>query len=72
MLRYDCRAYCRRLESSLLTKKQAAELLNTSVSYVSTLLARRKLPRVRLSYKVTRIPREAVEKFITSRTEVSR
>lgn len=61
---------------TLLTKQEAANLLGgstpVSVSYVNQLLARRKLPKVRLSYKVCRIPRAAVEEFIHSRTEVAR
>jgi excisionase family DNA binding protein len=57
----------------LVNKKEAAEMLGgVSLSFVNSLLSRRKLPRVRLSYKVTKIPRDAVEKFIASRTEVSR
>ena len=58
--------------SELLTKSEVAQLLGgsqpASVSYVDQLLARKKLPRVRLSYKMTRIPRQAVEEFIRSRT----
>jgi len=61
------------MRSDLLTKGQVAEMLGgVSISFVNALLARRKLPRVRLSYKITRIPRVAVEVFIKSRTEVSR
>jgi excisionase family DNA binding protein len=56
--------------SDLLTKVEVARLLggDASPSYVDKLLAARKLPRVRLSYKMTRIPRAAVEEFIRSRT----
>jgi hypothetical protein len=43
-----------------------------SISFINSLLSRRKLPRVRLSYKLVKIPRDAVERFIASRTEVSR
>ena len=57
------------MNANLLTKSETAEILgNVSVSFVNSLLARRKLPRVRLSYKVTRIPRQAVEDYISSRT----
>lgn len=59
--------------SNLLTKSETAALLgNVSISFVNQLLARRRLPRVRLSYKVCRIPRAAVEEFIRSRTVVSK
>ena len=48
--------------SELLTKSEVAQLLGgtqpASVSYVDQLLAKKKLPRVRLSYKMTRIPRQ--------------
>jgi len=58
--------------SNLLTKPQTADALGgVSVSYVNYLLASGKLPKIRLSYKVVRIPRDAVERFIASRTEVS-
>jgi excisionase family DNA binding protein len=61
------------MKSNLVTKQEVAEMLGgVSISFVNSLLARRKLPRVRLSYKLTKIPREAVEKFIESRTEVGR
>jgi len=62
--------------NDLLTKQEAANLLGgskpVSISFIDQLLARRKLPRVRLSYKVCRIPRAAVEEYIRSRTEVAR
>lgn len=62
-----------RMDINLLTKQQVAEMLGgVSISFVNSLLARRKLPRVRLSYKLTKIPREAVLKFIEARTEASR
>jgi len=58
---------------SLLTKQETAEELGgVSVSFVNQLLARRRLPKVRLSYRVCRIPREAVEKYIADRTLASR
>ena len=60
-------------KSNLLTKRQAAELLGgVSISFINSLLSRRKLPRVRLSYKLVKIPRDAVERFIASRTEIAR
>ena len=43
-----------------------------SISFINSLLSRRKLPRVRLSYKLVKIPREAVDKYIVSRTEAGR
>ena len=39
-----------------------------SLGFIDKLLARRILPRVKLSYKVCRIPREAVEEYIRIRT----
>lgn len=61
---------------TLITKAEAARLLGgdepVSISFVNQLLARRKLPRVRLSYKITRLPRAAVEAFIAARTEVAK
>ncbi len=61
------------MKSNLVTKQEVAEMLGgVSISFVNSLLSRRKLPRVRLSYKLTKIPRDAVEKFIASRTEVNR
>ena len=62
-----------RMKQNLISKQEVAELLGgVSISFVNSLLARKKLPRVRLSYKLTKIPREAVEKFIETRTEASR
>ena len=57
----------------LITKKQTALLIGgeespVSLSYINQLIARKKIPSVRLSYRVTRIPREAVEDFIAART----
>jgi hypothetical protein len=61
------------MKSNLVTKQEVAGMLGgVSISFVNSLLSRRKLPRVRLSYKLTKIPRDAVEKFIASRTEVNR
>ena len=56
----------------LLDKKEAARRIGgsrpVSISFIDQLLARKLLPRVKLSYKVTRIPAEAVEQYIRSRT----
>ena len=60
------------MKSNLITKREAAEYLGVSISFINSLLGKRKLPRVRLSYKITKIPRDAVEKFIVARTEDSR
>ncbi|MBE2180902.1 MAG: helix-turn-helix domain-containing protein [Chthoniobacterales bacterium] len=64
------------MSANLITKQQAAEMIGgekpVSVSFINQLLARRKLPKVRLSYKVCRIPRAAVEAFIASRTEIAK
>ena len=38
------------------------------ISFVNQLLARKLLPRVRISYRVTRIPQAAVSDYIRSRT----
>jgi excisionase family DNA binding protein len=59
--------------NDLITKEEAAKLLGgegkpLSVSFINQLLAARRLPRVRLSYKCVRIPRRAVEDFIAART----
>jgi len=60
-------------QPELLTKKEAAaELGGVSISFVNQLIAQRRLPRVRLSYKVCRIPRAAIEEYIRSRTEFAR
>ena len=59
--------------NSLLTKREVAEELGgVSVSFVNQLLARRLLAKVRLSYRVCRIPRESVEQYVRDRTLVSR
>ena len=52
-----------------LTKQQVAERLgNTSVRFVDELLARRMLPRVKLGFKLVRIPADAVECYIREHT----
>ena len=58
--------------TELIDKREAARRLGgVSVSFVDQLLAKRLLPRVRLSYKVCRIPAAAVEAFIAEHTEAS-
>ena len=57
---------------NLITKEQAARMIGgdespVSISYINQLIARKKLPTHRMSYRVTRIPRESVEEFISSR-----
>jgi len=59
--------------ADLLSKEDTAKLLGgenspVSLSFVNVLLAKKKLPKVRLSYRVTRIPRQAVEEYIRNRT----
>ena len=55
--------------NQLVSKAEAAAILGgVSVSFINSLLARKKLPRVRLSYKCVRIPRQAVEDYISKRT----
>jgi len=64
--------------TDLITKAEAAQLLGgegkpVSISFINQLLGRRRLQKVRLSYKVCRIPRASVEDYIRSRTvEVAR
>ena len=58
-----------RVPAPLLTKQQVAERLgNTSVRFVDELLARRILPRVKLGFKLVRIPADAVECYIREHT----
>ncbi len=58
---------------TLITKQETAGLMGgVSRSYINQLLAQKKLPKIRLSYRVVRIPRQAVLDFITSRTMDSR
>ena len=58
--------------AALIDKREAARRLGgVSVRFVDELLAKRLLPRVRLSYKVCRIPAAAVEAFIAEHTEVA-
>ena len=55
--------------SDLVDKEETARLLgDVSISFVNQLLAKKKLPKVRLSYRVCRIPRAAVEDYIRSHT----
>lgn len=56
----------------LIDKAEAARQLGgnkpVSISHINQLLARRILPRVRISYRVTRIPQDAVTEYIRART----
>jgi hypothetical protein len=56
----------------LIDKREAARLIGgskpVSISFIDQLLARKVLPRVKLSYKVTRIPLKAVSEYIAIRT----
>ena len=61
------------MHAELITKGETAALLGgqnepVSISFVNQLLAKKKLPKVRLSYRVCRIPRAAVEDYIRSHT----
>jgi hypothetical protein len=61
----------------LISKGETATLLGgqsepVSISFVNQLLAKKKLPKVRLSYRVCRIPRAAVEEYIRSHTTAQR
>ena len=59
--------------SDLIDKEETARLLGgVSISFVNQLLGKKKLPKVRLSYRVTRIPRQAVEEYITAHTTAQR
>ena len=61
------------MSADLITKQEAADLLGgVSLSFINQLLGKKKLPKVRLSYRVTRIPRRAVEEFIVARTTAQR
>jgi excisionase family DNA binding protein len=61
------------MSADLITKQEAADLLGgVSLSFINQLLGKKKLPKVRLSYRVCRIPRAAVEEFIAARTTASR
>jgi hypothetical protein len=59
--------------TDLIDKVETARLIGgessaVSIGFVNQLLAARILPKVRISYKVCRIPRAAVEEFIRKRT----
>jgi hypothetical protein len=65
------------MSADLISKGETAKLLGgqsepVSISFVNQLLAKKKLPKVRLSYRVCRIPRQAVEDFIAARTTAQR
>ena len=60
-------------QNLLVTKGEAAAILGgVSLSFINSLLARNKLPRVTLSYKCVRIPRQAVEDYISARTTLGK
>ena len=56
----------------LLDKAEAARQIGgsrpVSISFINQLLAKNLLPRVRIGNRATRIPAEAVEQYIASRT----
>ena len=59
--------------TDLIDKVETARLIGgegspVSIGFVNQLLAARILPKVRIWYKVCRIPRKAVEEFIRNRT----
>jgi len=65
------------MSADLLSKGETAVLLGgqsspVSISFVNQLLAKKKLPKVRLSYRVCRIPRQAVEDYIKTHTTAQR
>ena len=50
------------------TARQIGGNKPVSISFVNQLLARKLLPRVRISYRVTRIPQAAVTEYIRAHT----
>ena len=57
------------MNQSLLTKVEAgAEMGGLSVSFVNQLIARKKLPVVKLGYKTVRIRRTDLEAFLKEHT----
>lgn len=54
----------------LLTKSEVCAEIggNVTVSFINGLIARKKLPVVRLGYRTVRIPRKAVAEYIESHT----
>jgi hypothetical protein len=65
------------MSADLISKGEAAKLLGgnsepVSISFINVLLAKKKLPKVRLSYRVCRIPRAAVEDYIARNTTAQR
>jgi hypothetical protein len=50
------------------TARQIGGNKPVSISFVNQLLARKLLPRVRISYRVTRIPQAAVSEYIRTHT----
>jgi hypothetical protein len=59
-------------DAGLIDKVETARQIGgnkpVSISFVNQLLARKLLPRVRISYRVTRIPQAAVTEYIRSHT----
>jgi excisionase family DNA binding protein len=54
---------------ALIDKREVARMLGgVSISFVNQLLAKKALPRVRLGYRTVRIPQDAVDAYIRSRT----
>lgn len=50
------------------TARQIGGNKPVSISFVNQLLAKKVLPRVRISYRVTRIRQDAVTEYIRART----
>jgi hypothetical protein len=50
------------------TARQIGGNKPVSISFVNQLLAKKLLPRVRISYRVTRIPQSAVTEYIRTHT----
>jgi hypothetical protein len=50
------------------TARQIGGNKPVSISFINQLLAKKVLPRVKISYRVTRIPQDAVTEYIRSHT----
>jgi excisionase family DNA binding protein len=58
---------------SLLTKLEAGEAMGgLSVSFVNQLIARKKLPVVKLGYRTVRVRRTDIESFLQRHTLIAR
>jgi hypothetical protein len=60
-------------DEECVSKQEAAELLGgrtkpVSISTINVMLARKVLPKIRLSYRLVRIPKRAVLDYIARRT----